>query len=104
MIILLFIIASIYYHYAKHRSKLEKTYCRDNNRKIKNNEFKKVYIKNGMCYYFGAIFEFEDFDFDNIVIVNEKSNENILIYNISCRALIDPKTLRIDEFISLLWN
>ena len=103
MIILLFIIASIYYHYAKHRSKLKKTYCRDNNRKIKNNEFKKVYIKNGMCYYFGAIFEFEDFDFDNIVI-NEKSNENILIYNISCRALIDPKTLRIDEFISLLWN
>ena len=90
MIILLFIIAFICYHYAKHRSKLKKTYCRGNNR-------------NGMCYYFGAIFKFEDFDFDKIVI-NEKSNENILIYSISCRALIDPKTLRIDEVISLLWN
>ena len=38
MIILLFIIAIICYHYGKHRSKL-KIYCRADNKKIENNEF-----------------------------------------------------------------
>ena len=36
----------------------------------------------------------EEFDLDNILI-DEKSRENILIYNISCKTLIDPKHLRI---------
>ena len=61
---------------------------------MKNNKFIKVRIKNRTCYYLGDIIKFEDFDFDNILI-NEKSNENILIYNISYRALIGPKQLRI---------
>ena len=48
----------------------------------------------------------EDFDFDNILI-DEKSHENILIYDISYKTLIDPKPLhirfaKIDEFIRIL--
>ena len=39
----------------------------------------------------------EDFDLDNILI-DEKSHENILIYDISCKTLIDPKPLRIRFF------
>ena len=45
----------------------------------------------------------EDFDFDNILL-NEKSYENILIYDVLYKTLIGVKTLRImldkvDEFI-----
>ena len=45
----------------------------------------------------------EDFDHDNI-LVDEKACENILIYNISYKSLIDSKRLhirfdKIDEFI-----
>ena len=36
----------------------------------------------------------EDLDLDNILI-GEKSKENILIYDISCKTLIDSKPLRI---------
>ena len=39
----------------------------------------------------------EDFDLDNILI-DKKSNENILIYDISYKTLIDPKPLRIRLF------
>ena len=46
---------------------------------MKNNEFKKVCIKNGMCYYFNDIIKVEDLDLDN-VLIDEKSHENILIY------------------------
>ena len=35
-----------------------------------------------MCYYFNDIIEIEDFDSDNI-LKDEKSYENILVYNIS---------------------
>ena len=35
-----------------------------------------------MCCYFNDIIEIEDFDFDNI-LKDEKSYENILVYNIS---------------------
>ena len=38
--------------------------------------------------------EIKDFDLDNILI-DEKSHENILIYNISYKTLIDPKPLGI---------
>ena len=45
----------------------------------------------------------EDFDFDNILL-NEKSYENILIYDVLYETFIGVKTLRImldkvDEFI-----
>ena len=49
---------------------------------MENNEFKKVRIKNCTCYYFDDIIKLEDFDIENILI-DEKSQENILIYNIS---------------------
>ena len=37
---------------------------------------------------------FEDYDFDN-VLTNEKSYENILVYDISYKTLIGAKRLRI---------
>ena len=61
---------------------------------MENTEFKKVRIKNRTCYYFDDIIKLEDFDLDNILI-DEKSHENILIYNISYKTLIDQKPLRI---------
>ena len=59
-----------------------------------------------ICYYYakqkGAIIKLEDFDRDNILI-DKKPHENILIYDISYKTLIDLKPLRIrfnkiDEF------
>ena len=47
-----------------------------------NEKLKEIAIKNCMCYYFNDIIEIEDFDFDNI-LKDEKSYENILVYNIS---------------------
>ena len=44
-----------------------------------------------MCHFFDDIIKFEDFDFDNILI-DEKSQENILIYDISYKTLIGFKT------------
>ena len=42
------------------------------------NEFKKVRIKNRLCYYFDDIIKLEDFDLDNI-LTDEKSREKTLI-------------------------
>ena len=61
---------------------------------MKNNEFWKVNIKNRTCYYFHEIIKLEDFDIDNILI-DEKPHENILIFDISHKTLIGPKSLRI---------
>ena len=61
---------------------------------MKNNEFKKVGIKNHTCYYFNDIIKLEDFDLDNILI-DEKSHENILIFDISYKTLIGLKPLQI---------
>ena len=68
-----------------------------------NNEFKEIDIKNRTCYYFDDITKIEDFDLDNSSI-DEKSYENILVYNISYKHLIDSKLLlirfdKIDRFI-----
>ena len=49
--------------------------------KMKNNELKKVHIKNRTCYYFDDIIKLEDFNLD-IILIDEKSHENILIYDI----------------------
>ena len=59
-----------------------------------NNEFEKVRIKNRTCCYFDNIIKLEDFDIDNILI-DEKLHENILIYGISYKTLIEAKLLRI---------
>ena len=64
------------------------------NIKWKFNELKTVPIKNHTCYYFDDIIKLEDFDLDNILI-DEKSHENILIYDISYKTLIGSKPLRI---------
>ena len=50
----------------------------------------KFQIKNRTCYYIDDIIEFEDFDFDNSLIV-EKSHKNILIYNMAYKTLIGAK-------------
>ena len=49
--------------------------------KMKNNELKKVHIKNCTCYYFDDIIKLEDFNLD-IILIDEKSHENMLIYDI----------------------
>ena len=67
-----------------------KTYYYANNIKMENNEFIKGHIKNCTYYYFDDINNFEDFDSDRILI-DEKSRENFLIYDISFRAFIGPK-------------
>ena len=50
-------------------------------------------MKNRTCYYFDDVIKFEDFNFD--VLIDEKSYENILIYDISYRTLIGTKPLHI---------
>ena len=47
-----------------------------------NNEFKKLCIKNCTCYYFHDIIKLEDFNLNNILI-DEKSQKNIWVYDIS---------------------
>ena len=49
---------------------------------IESNKLKETDMKNRMYYYVDST----DFDFDNILI-DEKSNENILVYDISYKTL-----------------
>ena len=49
---------------------------------MKNNKFKKIFIKNSTCYFSDGIIKLEDFDIDN-VLIDKKSHKNILIYAIS---------------------
>ena len=58
--------------------------------KTKRYKIKKGRIKNRTCYYFDDIIKLEDFTLDNILI-DEKSHENILIYDISYKPLIGSK-------------
>ena len=76
------------YHYLLYYVKKKVQY------QIENDEFKKFHIKNCTCYYFDDIIKLEDFDLDNN-LKNKKPYENILIYVISHKTLIDPKPLRI---------
>ena len=69
---------------------------------MKINELKEICIKNRIFYYFDDIIKIEDFDFANILL-DEKSYENILMYNISSKTFIGAKPLRVrldkvDEF------
>ena len=57
-----------------------------------NVEWKEIDTKNCRCYYFNDIIKMENFNLDNIFI-DENSCENILIYNISCKTLINVKPL-----------
>ena len=70
---------------------------------MKNNELRKIQIKNRTCYYFDDTTKFEDFDCDNILL-DEKSDEDILIYDVSYKTLTGATSLRIlfdkvDSFI-----
>ena len=103
MLILLFLIIIICYYYPKLGQ--NKKYLCTNNRKTENNELKKVSLKNRTCYSFDGIIKFKDFDFDNILL-DEKSYENNLTYNISHKTLIDAKFLhilfdKVDVFITV---
>ena len=67
------------------------------------NELKKNDIKSRTCYYIDDIIKTEDFDLQNI-LVDKKLYENISVYNVSCKSLIDSKPLhirfnKIDGFI-----
>ena len=70
---------------------------------MENNELKNVRIKNRTCYYFDDIIKLEDCDLDN-VLIDEKLQENILIYGISYNTLIPSKPLgtRFDKIDGIL--
>ena len=53
----------------------------------------KLYFKNCTYYYFDDIIKIEDFYLDN-TLMDEKSNENILVYSILYKILITAKPLR----------
>ena len=68
-----------------------------------NDNLREIDMKNRTCYYFDVIIKFEDFDLDNILI-NKKSYENVLFYNISYKSFIGAEPLhirfdKIDEFV-----
>ena len=64
-----------------------------------------IYITIDNYYYFDDIIKVEDFDFNNILI-DEKSHENFLIFEISYKTLLDSKRLRIrlDEIVVFIEN
>ena len=70
---------------------------------MKNNEFKKVGIKNRTSYYFDDISKSEKFDFYNILL-DERSCQNILIYEAFCKTLIGakPSSLYLIKWMGLL--
>ena len=67
-------------------------------------ELKEIDINNHTCYYFDATMRVMDIDFSDILL-NEKSYENSLIYDILCNFM-GAKLLRIwlekmDRFIKI---
>ena len=58
-----------------------------------NDELKEIDIKNRTCYYFDDIIKIQGFDSNNLI--NEKSNKNILVYNISYKTSLGAKPLPI---------
>ena len=59
-----------------------------------NDELKEIDIKNRTRYYFDDIMKVEDIDFDNILL-DEKSYENTLVYNILYKTFMGAKSFRI---------
>ena len=66
---------------------------------MENNESKKVGIKNGTYYYFDDIIQIENFGFD--ILLDEKSYENFLIYNISCAKPLHIRFYKVDGLIMM---
>ena len=59
-----------------------------------NNKLKEIATKNRTCYYFDGIININDLDLDT-VLLDEKSFENILIYDVAYKVSYDAKSLRI---------
>ena len=57
-------------------------------------KFKKINIKNRTYYYFYDIMEVEDIN-DDRILLEKKSYENILVYNILYKNFLDAKPLSI---------
>ena len=57
-----------------------------------NNKLKEISVKNCTCYCFDDTIKCEDFNLDNILI-DKKSYNNILVYNISYKTLMVSKPL-----------
>ena len=57
-------------------------------------KLREIGFKNCRSFYFDDVTKIEGFDPDNILI-DEKSYENVQVYNISYKSLIDSKPLRI---------
>ena len=55
-------------------------------------ELKKIDIKNRTCYQFDDITRVIDVDFSD-TLLNKKSYENILIYDIAYKTFIGAKTI-----------
>ena len=53
---------------------------------MNNTGLQEINIKNHTCYYFDDIININNFNLDYILI-NEKSNESILVYDIACKVL-----------------
>ena len=58
------------------------------------NNLKETSIENGTCYYFHDLIKIEDFNPD-IILMDEKSYEIILVYKNSYKSLIDSRPFRI---------
>ena len=63
-----------------------------------NDELKEINIEICTCYYFDDIMKFEDTDFDQILL-DRKSYEYILIYDISYKTFVgaNPLSIRFDK-------
>ena len=61
---------------------------------VSNDKLKEIEIINRTCYYFFDLIKIKYFNSDNI-LMNEKSYENILVYDISYKTLVGAKLLRI---------
>ena len=61
---------------------------------VSNDKLKEIEIINRTCYYFVDLIKIKYFNSDNI-LMNEKSYESILVYDISYKTLIGAKLLRI---------
>ena len=59
-----------------------------------DNELKEIDIKNRMCYYFNDIMRVVDIDFYKLLL-DERSNKNILTYDISYKTFMGTNPLRI---------
>ena len=88
VVILLFLITIICYHYTKHWSKLKK-YCSVDNIKWRIMNYKELVLKI-LPYYFDDIIEIEDFDID-VTLLDEKLYEKNLINGILYKTLIRVK-------------